>query len=103
MDRLNVDTEYLIQLADEQDQSAAKLEEAIQAVDGTAMKLWFDHGPICYGSVSAMVALEEERAAACSNMLLVTNNLAESLRLGAGEYDAGDAQSGAALDGQVVR
>jgi len=102
MRKLRADTDYLDQLASEQDEASSKLTEAIDVVDGRARKLTFDHGLICSASVSAMKRAEEARANACTNMLAVSADLAEKLRLALDTYDKSDVRAGRNLDRQVL-
>ncbi|CQD17316.1 ESX-1 secretion-associated protein EspC [Mycobacterium lentiflavum] len=99
---LNVTPSYLQELASEQDEAAAKINEASQVVDGTAKKLWFDHGPVCFNSVNAMMSAEQERLNACSHMIAVSNDLAAKLRTGATEFESTNEQSAANLGQQML-
>ena len=102
MRKLSADTSYVEQLASEQDEAAKKLEEALAVADGRAQKLLFDHGLICIGSVTAMKRAEEARERACTNMLAVSVDLAEKLRLSADAYGKTDVRTGENLDRQVL-
>jgi len=102
MRKLTADGDYLEQLASEQDEAGAKLNEAVDAVDGRARRLTFDHGLICSASVSAMKRAEQTRADACTNMIAVSADLAEKLRLGADAYAKTDVRTGRNLDRQVL-
>jgi hypothetical protein len=103
MAELNVELTYLEELATEQDEAAERLGEAIEAVDGTARKLWFDHGPICFDAVTAMMNAEAERTNACNSMIAVSADLAEKLRAGASAYETTDTQSSKELNREVRR
>ncbi|MEE6140082.1 ESX-1 secretion-associated protein [Mycobacterium sp. 050128] len=100
---LSVNAAYLTDLARQQDRAAGEIGSGTKAVEGTAEKLWYDHGPICGYTAQEMTDCESVRQNTGNTMKKVSEALAEDLRNAAARYVATDDAAGGAVDQQVVR
>lgn len=99
---LGITPEHLEELAIEQDQSATAISDAMEAVNGKAYLLLWDHGLISFPSAFTMISVERFRESACTNMIAVCNDQSEKLRASAKAYGDVDTQAGANLNRQML-
>ena len=126
MDGLDVELEYLEQLATKQEDAAASMQGAIDGAEGlsyeiglkgavvTGLKtvkgilpgttggLWIDHGAVCFLSIIALGNALDDRKTASENMHIVSTGLADRLREAAGAYLVSDDQISDNLDNQML-
>lgn len=105
---MQVEVAYLNQLADEQNEAAAKIQSAKDEISGAglltslAYSLVWDHGLISAPFWTPMFGTEEARETACNNMMSVCTDLEAKLRASADAYTSTDAQTGENLDQQML-
>ncbi|MGV9797670.1 ESX-1 secretion-associated protein [Mycobacterium sp. NPDC003449] len=98
---LRVTPAHLRELSAKQEQAAAALTAATQAVDGVDAAVRGSHGPISWSTAAAVAAAQNARRAAGTGIATVSQELGAKLTSAAGRYDGTDASMGVAIDETV--
>jgi hypothetical protein len=101
MTKINVDTDEIDRLIDQQTTAAEKLGDVSKAAAKLGWNTGLTHGPICTHTVLAAIKAEPARLAAGVAMKKVSDDLAELLVKAKADYEGTDEGSKDALDKEM--